>query len=116
MKEQYTDCKISPDYSVRIIIPDDNAKKLIAGELEESISGPIIVKGIIAANVSHENPSNGVLWYNMNGLKIKHFGKEAYNTGVYMSFDNMKSALTPERKSYKEGTGSCRFDMIVYEK
>jgi hypothetical protein len=115
MKEKYIDNVINSNHPVRIIIPDDKTKKKIASELEKTISGQIIVKGIIAANVLPDDSGNGALWYNMAGLKIKHFGNNAYNTGVYTSFDSIPSSVTPARKSYKEGTGSSRFDMIVYE-
>ncbi|MGY4884063.1 MAG: hypothetical protein ACP5NZ_00610 [Nanobdellota archaeon] len=116
MKEEYFDELINSNYPVRIIIPDDKTKELIANELETKIEGPIIVKGIIAANIKDGEPGLNALWYNMSMLKIQKFGSNAYNTGVYNSFNQIPSSITPARKNYKEGTGPDRFDMIVYDK
>ena len=116
MEEEYSDHIINSHYKVRIIIPDDETRKLIANELEKKMSSPIVVKGIIAANVSNNQDGLGVLWYNMTMLKLDYFGNKAFNTGVYTSFKDIPSAETLARKSYTEGTGNSRFDMIVYEK
>jgi hypothetical protein len=115
MKERYIDQVIDSHYPVRIIIPNDKRKKLIASELEKTMTSSVNVKGIIAANVSLNQNDLGILWYEMSRLKVKEFGDKAYNTGVYTSFDKIPSSLTPARKEYKEGTGPSRFDMIVYE-
>jgi hypothetical protein len=117
MKEKYTDYNEN-SYSARIITPDNETKKLIAGELERTLHKTVSVKGIIASNVeeSFNNMKSLLpLWSFMNNLKLKHFGNHVLNTGSYNSFEQMKSALTPARKDYKEGKGYSRFDMIVYE-
>ena len=119
MQEKYTDYSSNKDCYARIIIPDDKTKEQIANELEKILKKHINIKGIIASNIPDYGTSPttlGPLWNFMCNLKLKHFGDKTLNTGAYRSFDFMKSALTPARKSYTNGTGSSRFDMIIYEK
>lgn len=106
------------NHHLRIIRPSEDRKKLIAKELEEKLSGPITVIGIIAANVNAKKDESilNSLYYHMSMLKVEYFGKPTYNTGSYNSFERLKSAITPARTSYKEGTGEERFDTIVYER